>query len=74
MSDITSAVVYLHERDICHRDIKPENILVHENGHLLLTDFGWAKHIVNDQMRFTVCGTPEYLAPGQYYICTVLGS
>lgn len=44
-----------------YRDLKPENILVNSNGYLKLTDFGFAKVI--DQKTFTLCGTPEYLAP-----------
>ena len=43
------------------RDIRPENILINEIGHVRLADFGFAK-IVPDQ-TFTLCGTPEYLAP-----------
>lgn len=52
---------YLHEKNIIYRDLKPENILVNSNGYLKLTDFGFAKVI--NQKTFTLCGTPEYLAP-----------
>jgi len=41
--------------------LKPENILININGYLKLTDFGFAKKIENK--TFTICGTPEYLAP-----------
>jgi protein kinase A len=43
------------------RDLKPENILIEGNGYLKLTDFGFAK-IIKDR-TYTLCGTPEYLAP-----------
>ena len=53
----------LHHNDIIYRDLKPENVLLTEDGHLKITDFGFAKQLTNEQMTFTLCGTPEYLAP-----------
>lgn len=63
--DIASAAMYMHKRHIYHRDIKPENILVGSDGRLRLADFGWAVHAPppNYNTRYTLCGTPEYLAP-----------
>jgi len=52
---------YLHSKNIIYRDLKPENILIGTDGYLKLTDFGFAKQIEN--RTFTLCGTPEYLAP-----------
>ena len=52
---------YLHNKDIVYRDLKPENILIHKSGYLKLTDFGFAKVI--EGRTYTLCGTPEYLAP-----------
>jgi len=53
---------YLHSKNIIYRDLKPENILINKNGYLKLTDFGFAK-VINNNKTYTLCGTPEYLAP-----------
>lgn len=52
----------MHSLNIAYRDIKPENLLIDHEGHLKITDFGFAKVLVNGKTK-TQCGTPEYLAP-----------
>jgi len=61
VSQVLLPLEYLHAMSIVHRDLKLENILVSEDGALKLTDFGFAKHI--KYRSWTLCGTPEYLAP-----------
>lgn len=60
-SEITLALEYLHGLKVVYRDLKPENLLIDCEGHIKMTDFGFAK-IVEDR-TWTLCGTPEYLAP-----------
>jgi serine/threonine protein kinase len=52
---------YLHGKDYIYRDLKPENLLLDRDGYLKITDFGFAKKVVFK--TYTLCGTPEYIAP-----------
>lgn len=73
--EVACALHYLHQLNIVYRDLKPENILLTKAGHIKLSEFSLAKQItplngnsnnsksVRQQQTFTLCGTPEYLAP-----------
>lgn len=60
-AEIILALQYLHEHNVVYRDLKPENLLLDRDGHLKITDFGFAKRL--HDRTWTLCGTPEYLAP-----------
>jgi len=60
-AQVVSWFEYLHSKNIIYRDLKPENILIDKFGYLKLTDFGFAKIV--EGRTYTLCGTPEYLAP-----------
>ncbi|TRM68945.1 putative cyclic AMP-dependent protein kinase catalytic subunit [Schizophyllum amplum] len=60
-AEVSLALRYLHSNGIIYRDLKPENILLNADGHIKVADFGFAKLV--DTVAYTLCGTPDYLAP-----------
>lgn len=46
-AEIILALEYLHTQSVVYRDLKPENLLLDRDGHLKITDFGFAKKLTD---------------------------
>nr|XP_046230841.1 calcium/calmodulin-dependent protein kinase kinase 2 isoform X1 [Scatophagus argus] len=62
--DLLRGIEYLHYQKIIHRDIKPSNLLVGEDGHVKIADFGVSNQFEGaDALLTSTVGTPAFLAP-----------
>jgi len=48
LAEILLALRDLHSRDIIYRDLKPDNVVIDDDGHAQLIDFGMAKSNIPD--------------------------
>ncbi|GAA6065339.1 serine/threonine-protein kinase ULK1 isoform X1, partial [Tachysurus ichikawai] len=71
LQQIAGAMRVLQAKGIIHRDLKPQNILLshpagrksHTNNTCIkIADFGFARHLQNNMMAATLCGSPMYMA------------
>ncbi|XP_063059612.1 calcium/calmodulin-dependent protein kinase kinase 1 isoform X2 [Engraulis encrasicolus] len=62
--DMVLGIEYLHYQKIIHRDIKPSNLLLGDDGHVKIADFGVSNQFEgNDAMLSSTAGTPAFMAP-----------
>lgn len=64
-AELVLAISYLHELNILYRDLKPSNVMIDDEGHIGVVDFGLSKqHIYGSSYGVkTLSGTAEYVAP-----------
>jgi eukaryotic-like serine/threonine-protein kinase len=66
VEEVAEALDYAHAQGVIHRDIKPGNILINEDGHAKIADFGIAKlNLAHFTLPGKVLGTPAYMSPEQ---------
>lgn len=62
--DVILGIEYLHYQKIVHRDIKPSNLLLGDDGHVKIADFGVSNQFEgNDALLSGTAGTPAFMAP-----------
>lgn len=62
--DVILGMEYLHYQKIVHRDIKPSNLLLGDDGHVKIADFGVSNQFEgNDALLSSTAGTPAFMAP-----------
>ncbi|EAX93745.1 CAMK family protein kinase [Trichomonas vaginalis G3] len=60
---VFSVLSYIHSKGIAHRDLKPENLLLDEQGHVKISDFGLSRFVGQTGIANTPCGSPCYASP-----------
>uniref|UniRef100_A0A9J7X702 Serine/threonine-protein kinase greatwall n=1 Tax=Cyprinus carpio carpio TaxID=630221 RepID=A0A9J7X702_CYPCA len=71
ISEVALALDYLHRHSIIHRDLKPDNMLISNEGHIKLTDFGLSKVKLDRELNLMdILSTPSLVKPEKDYFRT----
>ncbi|XP_026148187.1 serine/threonine-protein kinase greatwall isoform X1 [Mastacembelus armatus] len=71
ISEVALALDYLHRHGIIHRDLKPDNMLINNEGHIKLTDFGLSKVKLDRELNLVdILTTPSLAKPSKDYFRT----
>jgi serine/threonine-protein kinase len=65
--ECAKAVAFAHNAGILHRDLKPENVMLDNNGHVVVLDFGLARALRDERhtRHGGILGSPRYMCPEQ---------
>jgi eukaryotic-like serine/threonine-protein kinase len=64
--EVADALDYAHAQGVIHRDIKPANVIITQDGHAKIADFGIAKlNLAHFTVPGRILGTPAYMSPEQ---------
>ena len=63
ITQLISAIIYLHYNYILHRDLKTQNIMLTVDNNIKIIDFGFSRYIDSIDLNTTLCGSPLYMSP-----------